>query len=161
MVHGHANLHFIQADAERPVDADAVVGRQQQEGALGHGMSGAGDDHRERVGQQATGEGGTGGHQADGFLGAGGHHFQIVATGEDARLAGDDHHRAVAGGLVQGGVEGGNHVRGNGIDLAIAQGQGRDTVFEMVGDQFTHDVIPYKEVAQTLPSRTGEVKRRD
>lgn len=38
VVHGHADLHFVQADAERAVDTDAVIGGQQQESALGHSV---------------------------------------------------------------------------------------------------------------------------
>lgn len=100
MVHGHADLHFVQAHLVRPFDANAIVARQQQEGTLGHGIARAGDYHRERVRKQAAGEGGAGGDQADCFLGAAGHHFEVVAARQDAGLPGDDHHRAFFSGAV-------------------------------------------------------------
>ncbi len=51
VVHGHADLHFVEADIERALDTDAVIGRQQQEGPLGDGMARAGDDDRKRMGE--------------------------------------------------------------------------------------------------------------
>jgi len=141
VVHGHADLHFVQADLVRPFDADAVVGRQQQESALGHGMAGAGDDHRERVRQQAAGQGGTGGDQGDGLFRARRHHLEVVATREDAWLAGDDHHGAFLRGAVEGGIEGRDDIRRDGVDLAVVQGQGGDAVFGVVGNQLAHGAI--------------------
>ncbi|MCY1555960.1 hypothetical protein D9M68_926660 [compost metagenome] len=120
MVHGHADLHFVQADIERALDTDAVVRRQQDERTLGHGMARAGDDHGIGVGQHAAGQGGASGDQGDGVLRAGGHDLEVVASGEDSRLAGDDHHRTILLGAVQCGVEGGDHIRGDGVHLAVA-----------------------------------------
>ncbi|MNQ98598.1 hypothetical protein D3C85_1142960 [compost metagenome] len=161
MVHGHADLYFVEADAERALDADAVVGGQQDEGAFGDRVPGAGDDDREGVSQQAAGQGRTGGHQVDGGLWPGRHHLEVVAAGENARLAGDDHHGAIFLGLVERSIERGDHIGGDGVDLAIAERQGRDAVFELVGNQLTHDTVPCREVEQTLPSRRAQVKRRD
>ncbi|MNM29942.1 hypothetical protein D3C81_404910 [compost metagenome] len=142
MVHGHADLHFIEANAERAFDADAVVGREQQECAFGHRVARAGNDDRERVREHASGQGGACGDQADGFFRACGHDLQVVAAGENARLAGDDYHRAVLRGLVEGGIEGLDDVGRDSVDLAVVQGQGRNAVFEVVGNQLTHDRVP-------------------
>ena len=134
---------------------------QQQERTFGHGVARAGDDHREWVGEQATGECRTRSHQRHGFFRPGGHHLQVIAARQNPRLTGNDHDGTISLRLIQRRVERRNHVRGNGIDLAVAQGQGRDTVFEVVGNQLTHDAIPYREVGQTLPMAAGQVKRRD
>ncbi|SST12801.1 Uncharacterised protein [Acinetobacter baumannii] len=159
MVHGHADGDFVQADLERPVDADPVVGREQQEGALGYRVPGAGDDHRIGMGEQAASQGRAGGDQVDGILRAGGHDLQVVATGEDARLAGDDDHGLVLQGLVESLVEGVDHRRGDGVHLAVVEGQGGDAVFELVADQLAHGRIPFGGVAQTLLMGVVGVKR--
>ena len=93
----------VQADLERPVDADPVVGREQQEGALWLPRARGSDDHRVGWGEQAASQGRAGGDQVDGILRAGGHDLQVVATGEDARLASDDDHGLVLQGLVEPG----------------------------------------------------------
>ncbi|MNM35586.1 hypothetical protein D3C81_462860 [compost metagenome] len=161
VVHGHADLHFVQANAERAFDADAIVGRQQQERPLGHGMARAGNNDRERVRQHAPGQGGAGGDQADRFLRAGGHHLEVVAAGENARLAGDYDYGTIRHRLIQGSIERGNDVWRDGVDLAVVQGQGRDAVFEVVGNQLTHDTVPKGRVEQTLLRLGSEVKRCD
>ncbi|MNI86694.1 hypothetical protein D3C73_1438080 [compost metagenome] len=91
--------------------------------------------------EQAPGQGGAGGDQADGFLGACGHHFKVIAAGQDAWLAGDDDHGAILLGAVQGGVEGSDDIRRDGVDLAVVQGQGGDAVFGVVGNQLAHDRV--------------------
>ena len=139
VVHGHADQHFIQADIERAVDADAVISREQNKGALGDCMAWAGHDDRVGVRQHAARQGRAGGDQGHGVLRAGGHYLEVVAAGENARLAGDDDDGLVLHGLVQRAIKGGDDVRGNGVDLAVAQGQGGDAIFEVVGDQLTHD----------------------
>ena len=162
MVHGHADQHFVEADAERTFHADAVVGREQNEGALGHGMAGAGHDDRVGVRQHAARQCGAGSYQIDGVLRAGGHHLEVVATGENARLAGDDDNGAIGFGLVQGGIEGGDHVRGNGVDLAVADSQGGNAVFELIADQVAHICVPrlrpMPKGRQTLLSLMAEDK---
>ena len=161
VVHGHADLHFVQANAERAIDTDAVVSRQQKKRTLGHRMPRTRHDYRERMRQQATSQGRTGSHQRHGLVRAGRHHLQIITTRQNPRLTGNDHHRPIRYRPIQRSVKRDNHVWRDGIDLAIAQGQGRDTVFEMVGNQLTHDAIPFNKVGQTLPTAAGQVKRRD
>ncbi|MNG00726.1 hypothetical protein D3C84_836710 [compost metagenome] len=161
MVHGHADLHFVQANAEGAIDTQAVIRRQQQKRTLGDRMPRAGDDDGEGVRQQATGQRRAGCHQRHRFLGAGGHHLQIVPARQNPGLTGNDHHRAISHRLIQRSVERRNHVRRDGIDLAVAQGQGRDTVFEVVGNQLTHDANPFNKVGQKLLTAIGKVKRHD
>ncbi|MNC50206.1 hypothetical protein D3C75_994330 [compost metagenome] len=124
-------------------------------------MARAGNNDRERVRQHAPGQGGAGGDQADRFFRAGGHHLEVIAAGKDAGLTGDDYHRTILGGLVQGGIESGNDVWRDGVDLAVVQGQGRDAVFEVVGNQLTHDTVPKGRVGQTLLRPGSQVKRCD
>ncbi len=141
MVHGHANGGFIQADFERPGDTQAVVRRQQQESALGDRVASAHRNHREGVRQQAAGQGGAGGNQSLGRIRAGGHDLQIIATGEDTGLATQHHNRAVLLGLIQRRVDRSNHVRRQGIDLAIVQAQVGNAIGKTVGNQFAHQKV--------------------
>ncbi len=142
MVHGHADLHLVQADTERPGDTDSIIGRQQQEGTLGNRVAWAGDDDREGVRQHAPRQRRALCDQLDRGLGAGGHDLEVVTARQNARLAGENNDGPVLFGLIQRRVERNDHVRGNGIDLAVVQGQRGDTVVQMVRDQITHDVIP-------------------
>lgn len=142
VVHGHADLHFVQADIERTFHADTVIGRQQDERTLGHGMTRAGDDDRVGVSEHASRQRGASSHQVDCILRARGHHLQVIAAGKNARLAGDDDDGAILFGAVEGGIERSDHVRRDGIDLAIAQGEGGDAVFELIADQVAHGGFP-------------------
>ncbi|MNE43158.1 hypothetical protein D3C80_1373200 [compost metagenome] len=155
MVHGHADLHFVQADIEGAFNADAVIRRQQDERPLGHGMARAGDDHGVGVGQHASSQSGAGGDQGDGVLRAGSHDLEVVPAGKNARLPGDYHHGAVLLGAVQGRIEGGDHIRRDGIHLAIGKGQGGDAVFELVGDQLTHGRFLVKKWADVTQRYRG------
>ena len=51
MVHGHTDLYFIEADIERAFDTNAVIRREQQEGAFGNRMARTGRNDRERMSQ--------------------------------------------------------------------------------------------------------------
>ncbi|MCY1304706.1 hypothetical protein D9M70_544700 [compost metagenome] len=101
-------------------------------------MAGARDDDRIRVGEHPAGQGRAGGHQRDGVLRAGSHHLQVIAAGENARLAGEDHYRAVLFRLVQSLVQSVDYGGGNGIHLAVVESQCGDAVFELVGKQLSH-----------------------
>ena len=125
-----------------PVDAHAVVGREQDERALGHRVAGAGDDDREGVREHPARQAGARGDEGDRVLRARGHHLQVVATGEHPRRAGDDDDRPVGLGPVQRRVEGRDDLRGDGVHLAVVQGQGGDAVLEVVADQVAHAGIP-------------------
>lgn len=138
VVHGHANLNFIEANVEGAVNADAVVGRQQDESTFGHSMTGAGHDHGEGVRQHATGQRAALGDQVEGVLWALHHFLEVIATRQDAGLAGDDDDSLVLFGLVKGLVEGIDDVGRHGVDFAVGQRQGGDAIFELVGNEFAH-----------------------
>ena len=142
VVHGHADLYFIQADIERTFHTDTVIGRQQDESTLGHGMTRAGDDDRVGVGEHASRKRGASSHQVDCILRAGCHHLQVIAAGKNPRLASDDDDGAILLGAVEGGIERSDHVRRDGIDLTIAQGEGGDAVLELIADQVAHGGFP-------------------
>ena len=78
----------------------------------------------------------------DRLLRAGGHHLQVIAAGKNPRLASDDDDGAILLGAVEGGIERSDHVRRDGIDLTIAQGEGGDAVFELIADQVAHGANP-------------------
>lgn len=84
----------------------------------------------------------TGSDQRHGVLRARRHDLQIVAAGQDAWLPGENHDGTVLLGAIQRSVERLEHGRRKGVDLAIAQRQRGNAVFELVGDQLTHDEIP-------------------
>ncbi|RMS17302.1 hypothetical protein ALP75_203574 [Pseudomonas syringae pv. actinidiae] len=69
VVHGHADLNFVEPDAERARHTDSIIGGQQQKSALGNGMAGAGDDDRKGVRQHAPRQGGALSNQIDGRFG--------------------------------------------------------------------------------------------
>ena len=126
--HGHADCHFVETDIEGSRRADPIVGQQQHEGGLGHGMAGAGDDHGRRIVQQRQGQLVT--RSTHGITGraASGNQPAIIAATEAAGTAIYKQGCICCPGFSDGRQQLLQHLLGQSIDLAIVQGDFRHAV---------------------------------
>ena len=101
-------------------------------------MAAAGHDDGRRVGQHPPRKRGARCHQIERGLRARHHHFKVVTPAQNAGLPGQDHHGPIGLGLVQRGIEFGNHAGRHSVDLAMGQGEGGDAVELAVRDEIGH-----------------------
>jgi hypothetical protein len=109
------------------------------QGAHGQGVTARCQDHRRLELQQPLGQACAGAQQLDHRITTLPHHRQVEAGGELAGTAGDDHHLAALPGLVQGLIQLLQHVKRQGIGLAVIHVY-QDVLFLFsTGDDLAHE----------------------
>ncbi|MEZ5135125.1 MAG: hypothetical protein R2699_08780 [Acidimicrobiales bacterium] len=122
--HRHADGHLVQPDLRRDVGTDPGIGRHQDDGAHGQGVTG-GAEH-DRLGEfvDAQRQLAARPQQVAGRVHAALHDGEVEA-GRELALASDDGDGADGGialGLVECGVQRVDHGVGDGVGLAVVDG---------------------------------------
>jgi hypothetical protein len=138
MMHGHADGHFVQTQLEAALDANAIIHRQHDKRAFGNGVATAGPDHGKRECGQATGKSRPDLDQRGRLLRALLHFLQIIATGKNPGLAGQNHHSPVLLGTIQRRIQGLEHLMAEHIGLAVTDGDCRYAIVQLVIYKICH-----------------------
>ena len=67
-------------------------------------------------------------------------YFEIETTGKETRSTGQQYRPGVVSGAIKRGVNGSNHIRPEGVGLAVIHGHDRDVVDDFVVRKFRHMV---------------------
>jgi hypothetical protein len=158
---GHADSHLVESDLEIAGRPDATIRGQQHQGAGSQGMTGARRHDGQRFEEQAGDEPGPGRHQLTHGLGAGRHGRQVKPGREPARPSGQQHGPGVVrSSPVQGLAQAAQHIMGNGVGLAIIEGDERDLPLPGVGDRHAPTLALGLAGSASAGSRLGVVGPR-